>query len=53
MALGEHLQTLKERHDALDNRIATLSARPSSDDLEISKLKRKKLLIKDQIEMAQ
>ena len=50
MALNAHLETLKTKHDELDEQIRTALKTPSSDDLQISKLKRMKLALKDQIE---
>lgn len=50
MASNPHANTLKSRHDELDEKISDLAASPSSDDLEITRLKREKLHLKDQIE---
>ena len=44
------LVTLKAEHRALDERIAALSGDPAADQLEIARLKKRKLLIKDQIQ---
>ena len=44
------LEALREEHHALDERIRTLSSEPTGDQLEIARLKRRKLMLKDQIE---
>jgi hypothetical protein len=45
------LQALKAEHRQLDERIQLLSAEPVGDQLEIARLKRRKLMIKDQIQL--
>jgi hypothetical protein len=47
-ALREHLTTLRREHRALDDAISRLSAQPG-DQLEIQRLKKRKLALKDQI----
>ncbi len=42
--------TLKSRHNKLEDRIAAERQHPSSDDLEISRMKKQKLALKDCIE---
>ncbi len=49
MALDAHLDELSEKHRALEKRIENEMARPQADSLLISKLKREKLQIKDEI----
>jgi hypothetical protein len=44
------LEVLKAEHRQLDERIRELSAEPIGDQLEIARLKRRKLRLKDQIE---
>jgi hypothetical protein len=44
------LETLKAEHRYLDERIRFLSAEPTGDQLEIARLKRRKLMLKDQIQ---
>ena len=44
------LETLKAEHRNLDERIRLLSAEPTGDQLEIARLKRRKLLLKDRIQ---
>ncbi|HVM23720.1 MAG TPA: YdcH family protein [Sphingomicrobium sp.] len=43
------LEALKVEHRALDERIRLLSAEPTGDQLEIARLKRRKLMLKDRI----
>jgi hypothetical protein len=44
------LETLKAEHRLLDERIQHLLANPTSDQLEIARLKKRKLLLKDHIQ---
>lgn len=50
MSMHSHLADLERRHRMLEKEIETEKLHPSSDDLHIAELKRKKLAIKDQIE---
>jgi hypothetical protein len=45
------LEALQAEHRQLDERIRALSAEPTGDQLEIARLKRRKLRLKDQIEL--
>jgi hypothetical protein len=49
MSLQTHLNELQAKHKALDLQIEEERAHPSSDDLAIAELKRKKLKLKDEI----
>ena len=49
MALMAHLQELSERHRQLERRIEQEVARPGSDDVEIRRMKREKLKLKDEM----
>lgn len=49
MSLQSHLAELKRRHAALEREIADALAHPSTDDLALRELKRKKLQLKDEI----
>ncbi|HEU4359549.1 MAG TPA: DUF465 domain-containing protein [Xanthobacteraceae bacterium] len=49
MSLEAHLAELERRHRALDAEIAEARSHPSVDDLQIVELKRRKLLVKDEI----
>ena len=42
---------MREEHHELDERIRTLSSEPTGDQLEIARLKRRKLMLKDQIQL--
>ena len=44
------LEALKGEHRDLDERIRLLSSEPTGDQLEIARLKRRKLMLKDQIQ---
>ena len=45
------LESLKAEHRQLDERIALLSSEPTGDQLELARLKRRKLMLKDQIQL--
>jgi hypothetical protein len=45
------LETLKAEHRQLDERIQILSCEPTGDQLELARLKRRKLMLKDQIQL--
>jgi hypothetical protein len=45
------LESLKAEHRELDERIRNLSSEPTGDQLEIARLKRRKLMLKDQIQL--
>jgi hypothetical protein len=49
MSMQTHLAELERRHRALEAEINDARAHPSIDDLEIVELKRRKLLVKDEI----
>jgi hypothetical protein len=46
----EALATLRAEHRALDVRIRHLCAEPIGDQLEVARLKRRKLMLKDRIQ---
>lgn len=50
-AIREQLEAMKAEHRRLDEEIMALSAEPISDQLEIARLKRRKLMLKDRIQM--
>ena len=50
MSMQSHLAELEKRHKALETEINDCLAHPAVDDLKIVELKRKKLLVKDEIE---
>ena len=49
MSIEAHLAELEKRHRALEAEINDARAHPSIDDLQIVTLKRRKLLVKDEI----
>jgi hypothetical protein len=49
MTLAAHLAELSEKHRMLELRIQEELARPGSDDLQITKLKKEKLKIRDEM----
>jgi hypothetical protein len=49
MTIESHLAELERRHHALEQEISEAQTHPSTDDLTIAELKRKKLLVKDEI----
>jgi len=48
-ALTAHIESLEQRHAALDKEIAALTASEVYDDAKMAELKRQKLLLKDEI----
>lgn len=49
MSMQAHLAELERRHRALEEEINEALAHPATDDLTIAELKRRKLLVKDEI----
>ena len=49
MTLAGHLAELSEKHHILEARIQEEMARPGADDLQISRLKKEKLKIKEEM----
>jgi hypothetical protein len=49
MSTQSHLAELEQKHQALEQEISEALAHPSTDDLKIAELKRRKLLVKDEI----
>jgi hypothetical protein len=49
MAIESHLAELEKRHEALEQEISEALTHPSTDDLQIVELKRRKLHVKDEI----
>ena len=45
-----NLEALRAEHRQLDKRIRQLSSEPIGDQLELARLKRRKLMLKDQIQ---
>jgi hypothetical protein len=49
MSMQAHLAHLEQTHASLDSQIHEALKHPSTDDLELAELKRRKLLLKDEI----
>ena len=45
------LEALRAEHRELDEQIQLLSSEPTGDQLELARLKRRKLMLKDQIQL--
>jgi len=50
MSLQSHLAELQKKHQALEEQINDCLVHRATDDLKLVELKRKKLLLKDEIE---
>jgi hypothetical protein len=50
MTIQAHLAELVRKHRALEDEIAEAMTHPSTDDLKLAELKRRKLLVKDEIQ---
>lgn len=50
MSIQSHLAELERKHKVLETQLHDAMTHPSTDDLRIAELKRKKLLVKDEIE---
>ena len=50
MTMQAHLAELERKHQALEDQLAEELTHPSSDGFKITQLKRRKLLVKDEIE---
>jgi len=50
MPLDAHLATLQQRHSALEQELAAAKTKPAITDTELQDLKRRKLLLKDEME---
>lgn len=49
MSLTSHLQELRKKHQMLSEAVETAQRQPATDDMEIAKLKKKKLQLKEEI----
>lgn len=49
MSLQSHLVELEKKHQALEREIQDASLHPSSDELKLAEMKRRKLQLKDEI----
>jgi hypothetical protein len=50
MSLESHLTELVRRHQAIEHAISSEEASPSANELKVHELKRKKLVLKEEIE---
>lgn len=50
MAIESHLAALERKHSALEQQISEAMASPATDNILITRLKRQKLQLKEQIE---
>lgn len=50
MSVESHIAELNRKHSELEKKIAETAHHPSHDPLELVKLKRRKLMLKDEIE---
>jgi hypothetical protein len=50
MSMQGHLAELERRHQAIERELNSAKAHPATDELKLRELKRKKLLLKDEIE---
>lgn len=48
-SLYERIESLKKEHRAIDQELSSIINNPISDDLEIQRLKKRKLFLKDSI----
>ena len=49
MSMSSQMQELKKKHQHLSESVELLQRSPATDDLEIAKLKKQKLMIKEEI----
>lgn len=49
MSLTSHLQELKKKHEGLSEAVEKAQRSPSTDGLELSRLKKEKLQLKEEI----
>ena len=49
MSLSSHLIELRKKHETLSDKVEKAQMSPGVDDLEISALKKQKLLLKEEI----
>ena len=49
MSMNSHLEALKKKHEILSENVEVLQRSPASDDIEVAKLKKQKLMLKEEI----
>lgn len=50
MSMQGHIAELSRRHQQLERELQSMKSQPSGDENRLSELKRKKLVLKDEIE---
>ena len=50
MSMQSHLEELEKKHQTLESELSECLSHPVVDDLTVRELKRRKLLVKDEIE---
>ncbi|MBP1807190.1 YdcH family protein [Rubellimicrobium aerolatum] len=49
MSLNGHLQELRRKHQSLSEAVEAAQRHPGTDDLEIARMKKQKLMLKEEI----
>lgn len=49
MSVTSHVEELKKKHQSLSHAVEVAQRNPASDDLEIARMKRQKLYLKEEI----
>ncbi|NDV02071.1 YdcH family protein [Pseudoroseicyclus tamaricis] len=49
MSVTSHLSELRKKHEHLSDRVEEAQRRPATDDLEIARMKKMKLALKEEI----
>ncbi|MFT6075230.1 MAG: hypothetical protein ACJAZ1_002157 [Yoonia sp.] len=49
MSMNSHLEALKKKHETLSEHVEVLQRSPASNDIEVAKLKKQKLMLKEEI----
>jgi len=49
MSMSSHLQELKKKHQHLSDAVEAAQRAPAADDLEIARMKKQKLYLKEEI----
>ncbi|GGL56722.1 YdcH family protein [Wenxinia marina] len=49
MSVSSHVEELRKKHQVLSERVEEAHRNPATDDLEIAKMKKQKLLLKEEI----
>jgi hypothetical protein len=48
MSLSSHVEQLKKKHQNLSENVEMMQRSPASDDIEVAKLKKQKLILKEE-----